>query len=78
MILTQCLALVATGIGIGVAASWFLSRFLTTLLFEIAPADPIIFAMFAAVLMLAALLAAAIPARRAARIDPIAALQAGE
>jgi ABC-type antimicrobial peptide transport system permease subunit len=44
-------------------------------LFEIAPADPIVFTSFAAVLLVAALLAAAVPARRAARIDPIAALQ---
>jgi putative ABC transport system permease protein len=78
MVLGQSLALVSIGIGLGLLAAFLLSRYLKSLLFEVDTTDPMIFALFSAVLLATALVAAAIPARRAARVDPLVALQARE
>ncbi|HWC95273.1 MAG TPA: ABC transporter permease [Candidatus Sulfopaludibacter sp.] len=75
MVLRQGLAMAAVGIGLGAAASLGLTRFLTTLLYEVRPADLSTFAATACGLAALAVLAAYIPARRAARIDPIRALR---
>ncbi len=70
--------LVLTGIGVvfGLAAAIGLTRLLTTLLFEVSPVDPITYGAVPVVLVLAALLASYIPARRATIIQPIDALRA--
>jgi ABC-type antimicrobial peptide transport system permease subunit len=68
-------ALLGTGLLAGAAAAAVLTRFLQTLLFEISPLDPATFAGVAAVLGLAGALACWLPARRAAQIDPLAALR---
>ena len=57
-------------------ASIMLSQFLSGLLFEIEPTDPVTFLAVGAVLAAVALLAAFVPARRATRVDPIDALRA--
>jgi predicted permease len=67
------LALLGVLLGLGGAAA--LSRSLSGLLFEVSPTDPAVFALAAAVLAAAALLASYLPARRAARIDPGVALR---
>jgi predicted permease len=67
--------LAASGVILGLLASWGLTRFLRSLLFEITPTDPATFAGVSALLMLAALAACYIPARRAMRIDPVAAIR---
>jgi putative ABC transport system permease protein len=63
------------GILLGLAGSAALTRFMTSLLFGVSPADPTTFALAAAVLFTFMLLACYIPARRAVRIDPTAALR---
>jgi predicted permease len=63
------------GIFIGIVGALGLSRLMTSLLFEVKPADPAIFSAVAILLALVALAACYIPARRAVRIDPMAALR---
>jgi len=76
MVLSQGLALAIAGIVLGLIAALSLTRVLQGLLFEIQPTDPLTFVGVAVVLALAALVACYIPARRAARVDPIVALRA--
>ena len=75
-VLAQGLRLVAFGIGIGIAAALAGSRLLGSFLFGVQPTDPPTYAAAAAVLALAAMAACLVPALRATRIDPIAALRA--
>jgi putative ABC transport system permease protein len=75
LVLRQGLLLVCAGIVAGGAASLALTRVLSTLLFEVRPADAAMSAVSALGLAAVALAAAWIPARRAARIDPITALR---
>jgi len=63
------------GIAIGTCAALVLTRFMASLLFEIGPADPITFTGTPILLLLVALLASYIPARRAMRVDPMVALR---
>ncbi|MCI0690860.1 FtsX-like permease family protein, partial [candidate division KSB1 bacterium] len=63
------------GIAIGLGAALWLSRFMQTLLFEVSVADPTVYAGLAIFLAAIALLACWIPARRAARVDPMVALR---
>jgi putative ABC transport system permease protein len=75
MIVRHGAALAAVGLGVGLAASLALTRLLSTLLFHVSPTDPPTFATGAIVLSGVALLAAVLPARRAARVDPLVALR---
>jgi predicted permease len=75
MVLGQALRLAALGLLLGAVAAAALSRALVSLLFELSPTDPATFAAVALVLAGAALLAATLPARRAARLDPLQALR---
>jgi predicted permease len=75
-IILQTLKLAALGLLIGVIASWALGRMLSGLLFGVTATDPVTFLAMLGVLTLVAALAGYIPARRASRIDPIAALRA--
>lgn len=65
----------AAGLAAGVLASWFFSRLLQGLLYEVRPSDPRVHAGALVAFGLAAAVAAWIPARRAARIDPMVALR---
>jgi putative ABC transport system permease protein len=69
------ITLVAIGIAIGLAAAFGLTRSIQSLIFGIAPNDPLTFATVALVLSTVALIACGVPAWRAARIDPILALR---
>ena len=75
LILGRGLALVSIGVGIGVAASFALTRFIESLLFGVTPTDPLTFTMIVVLLGLVALLACLIPAQRAMRVDPIVVLR---
>lgn len=75
-ILLRTLGLAATGMLFGVAASWVLSRTISGMLYGVTATDPTTFVGILALLSLVAALAGYLPARRASRIDPIAALRA--
>jgi putative ABC transport system permease protein len=75
LVLAQGVRLAAAGMALGLAAAYFVTRLMTTLLFEVAPADPATIACVAAILMAVAFLASYFPARRATRVDPMAALR---
>jgi putative ABC transport system permease protein len=70
------LLLVGLGLGIGVALSLASRRLVEGLLFEVAATDALTYVLTAAALVAAALLACTLPARSAARVDPIAVLRA--
>ncbi|MFZ0592607.1 MAG: ABC transporter permease [Bryobacteraceae bacterium] len=69
------MSLVAIGIAIGLTAALGVSRLLASLLFEVNATDPAIYASTAAVFAIIAFAACAIPARRAAKVDPVIALR---
>jgi putative ABC transport system permease protein len=75
MILREGLALAAIGLAVGWPVAWMLSRVIGSLLFEIRPRDPLPFAVAAALMTIVAVAASGIPAWRATRVDPIAALR---
>lgn len=75
LVLGQGARLAFGGIAIGVVAALGLTRLMTSLLFGIAAADPLTFTGVAVLLLLVALLACYIPARRAMRVDPMVALR---
>ena len=76
MVLWEGARLVLGALLLGGLASVLLSQFLSGLLFEIEPTDPVTFVVVGAVLAAVALVAAFVPARRATRVDPIDALRA--
>jgi putative ABC transport system permease protein len=76
LVMRQALAAVFAGVALGLAGAFYSSRFLEALLFGVRPNDPATLAAVAGVFLGVALLAAYVPARRAARVDPIVALRA--
>jgi putative ABC transport system permease protein len=75
IVVGQRLRSVLIGTGIGVAASIGLTRLLQTMLFSIKPTDPATFVSVSLILLMVAWLACYIPARRATKVDPMAALR---
>jgi ABC-type antimicrobial peptide transport system permease subunit len=75
MVLKQGAKMALVGVAIGIGAAFALTRLMTNLLFGVTAHDPVTFGAVAAVLILVALLACYIPARRAMLVDPIVALR---
>lgn len=75
MIVRQAAILALAGLAIGIAGGAALTRVVRSMLYETSATDPAVFTGVAAALAAAALLAAYIPARRAARVDPTVALR---
>jgi putative ABC transport system permease protein len=75
MVVRHGAALAGVGLGVGLAAALALSGLLSSLLFQVSPTDPPTFAAGLVVLSVVAVLAAALPAMRAARTDPMIALR---
>jgi putative ABC transport system permease protein len=76
MMVWRGLGMAIAGIALGTAAAWAMTRLLRTLLFGVGERDPVTFAAVAALLAMVALVASWLPARRAARVDPLSAMRA--
>jgi putative ABC transport system permease protein len=74
-VLRRALAVALTGAGAGFLASLIAGRFVASLLYDVSPADPLVLSAAAALLLVVACLAAYLPAHRATRIEPAAALR---
>ncbi|HWH57744.1 MAG TPA: ABC transporter permease [Terriglobales bacterium] len=76
LVLRQAVATAAAGVVVGGIAAYALTRFMRSIVFGVSTSDPLTYAAVAALLLVGALLAAYIPARRATRMDPMIALRA--
>jgi predicted permease len=75
LVLKRGMGLALVGLGIGLAASFALTRLMRSLLFEVSASDPMVFGVIAALLLSVAFAACVIPARRATKVDPMIALR---
>jgi putative ABC transport system permease protein len=75
LVLGRGLRTVMLGVGLGLLAAALLTRLLTGLLFEVNASDPLTFVAVSALLIVVALVACFVPARRAAKVDPMIALR---
>ena len=75
MVLRDALQLAGIGLAIGAAGGLALRRVLSNLVFNVSTADPVIYLSASALMLIAAILACYVPARRASRNDPLLALR---
>jgi ABC-type antimicrobial peptide transport system permease subunit len=75
LVVGRAALLAGSGVAIGIAGAWVLTRLLSGLLWGVTTSDPATFVLTPLVLVIAALTASYIPARRATRVDPMVALR---
>ena len=75
MVLGEALLLGTVGVAVGLAFALLLSRVIASMLFSLSPRDPATLGGVAVLLLVTALLASYVPARRATRVDPVIALR---
>ncbi|HWF45515.1 MAG TPA: FtsX-like permease family protein, partial [Bryobacteraceae bacterium] len=75
MVVRQAMTQAAVGTAAGIAGAVLLSKLMAKMLYGVQPTDPLTFAGVTIILGLAALLATGVPARKAARIEPMRALR---
>jgi len=75
MILRETMGLVVAGLALGAGLAYAASRLIHSSLYGVAPQDPLTLALATGLLLAVALSAAYLPARRASRLDPMAALR---
>jgi len=75
LVIGHSLAWTLLGVGTGLAASFGLLRYLSTMVYGVTPTDPLVLGSVSSLLVAVALAAAYLPARRAARVDPVSALR---
>jgi ABC-type antimicrobial peptide transport system permease subunit len=75
MVMRNGLTLVAIGLVLGLAGAAGAARLIRTLLFDVKPIDPLLYAGVAALFTIVATLACLVPSMRASRIDPLIALR---
>ena len=75
LVLSRGMSLTLIGVGIGVAGAFILTRFLSSLLYGVKPNDPATIVTVSLLLLVITLIAAYMPARRAAKVDPMTALR---
>jgi len=75
LVLSRGMKMAMAGVAIGLVAAFGLTRLMSSMLFGVRPTDPLTFTAIASVLLLVALLATYLPARRATKVDPLTALR---
>jgi ABC-type antimicrobial peptide transport system permease subunit len=75
MVVTDAAKLAVLGVAIGLAGAWAATRVLTDMLYEVSAHDPATFAVVATVIAVIAIAASLVPAVRASRVDPLAAMR---